>query len=66
MARSGKTVTQIITSSFWYQVPIKAKALGDQVLASTEYVSENKECNGVGWFILTVVKYLGKSMSSEF
>ena len=41
-------------------MPVEGKALGDQVSASTEQFSENKECNGVGWLLLTVVKNLGK------
>lgn len=28
----------------------EGKALGDQVDASTKYLSENKDYSGVGWF----------------
>lgn len=56
MAWSGETVIQIITSSFLYEVPIEEKALSGQIFASIEQLSENKECNGVGWLLLSVVK----------
>lgn len=37
------------------QLPKEGKALGDQVDASIEYFSENKECNGIGWLLLNMV-----------
>lgn len=32
---------------------VEGKALGNQVVAAIERFSDNKEYNGVGWFLLT-------------
>ena len=42
------------------QMAKEGKALGDQVDASTKYLSENKDYSGVGCFFPNYVGYVGE------
>lgn len=55
---SGKQLVIFSPGDICNQVSVEGKALGDQVTAAKEHSGNSRECNGVGWFLLTVRKDL--------